>query len=185
MNMDSEMSQVDGLFNQADRGFMKLALHEASTALATGDYPVGAALVVDGELWGVGRNMLNSEQRTVAHAEHRLLDQLSPKLWVHFGKRFDSEICLYTTLEPCLMCLGISVMHKISRIVVACPDPVGGTTSLDPTQMGSLYKRCWPKIDSGLYKEQSCKLIIEFLKAEKIFDWKGKLALFQQLQAGW
>ena len=39
------------MYSDADKHFMSLALHEAHTALAAGDYPVGAALAVNGELW--------------------------------------------------------------------------------------------------------------------------------------
>jgi tRNA(Arg) A34 adenosine deaminase TadA len=174
-----------GLFNETDHHTMKLALHEAATALSGGDYPVGAALVVDGVLWGTGRNAIFSEERTTAHAEHTLISQYSAQLRKIVREKPEKEICLYTTLEPCLMCLGIIVMHRISRLVIACPDPFGGVTTFDHTQLGPFYGKWWPKIEIGLYKEKSCDLILEFLKTEKLFSWQEMVTKFHQMQVEW
>ena len=126
---------------------MFLALNEARSALEAGDYPVGAALVVDGELWGTARNRLFTDNRTVAHAEHNLFDKLSGQLrQKRFDRRVDYPIFLYTTLEPCLMCLGTALMHYVSRIVIACPDPNGGAANLDPMPLGTVYQQRWPEI---------------------------------------
>jgi tRNA(Arg) A34 adenosine deaminase TadA len=81
------------------------------------------------------------------------------------------------------MCLGIAVLHRVSRIVIACPDPNGGTTGLDVTSLGSVYQGWWPTLHTGLYQAQSCQLIIEFLRTEKFSSWQTMLAEFEQLQA--
>ncbi len=88
------------MFSKDDQHFMSLALIEAQAALTAGDYPVGAALVVDGELWATARNSLLSDARTTAHAEHNLLSSLSMKLRARKLSDRDASICLYTTLEP-------------------------------------------------------------------------------------
>jgi tRNA(adenine34) deaminase len=173
------------MFSERDNDFMKLALDEAHLALFANDYPVGAVLTVKGVLWGTARNSLFSEERTVAHAEHALIARYSPQLRKHVREEPESEVCLYTTLEPCLMCLGIAVMHRVSRIVIACPDPVGGATMLDQTQLGSVYLKWWPSIEIGLYKEKSCDLIIEFLKNERLASWREMLAAFGRMRLNW
>ena len=173
------------MFTDIDHHFMQLALEEANTAFSNGDFPVGAILTVDNSLWGAGRNALFSEARTTAHAEHSLISQHSSKLRLLVREKPDAPICLYTTLEPCLMCLGISVMHRIPRIVVACPDPFGGAVLLDPSQLGAVYPRWWPTFETGLYKESSCDLIISFLKTKKMTSWEEMLSMFQALRAGW
>jgi len=173
------------MYSDADKHFMSLALHEADTALAAGDYPVGAALAVNGELWDTARNSLFTDGRTTAHAEHNLIYQHSPQLRAKSLGTLDTTICLYTTLEPCLMCLGIAVLHRVSRIVVACPDPNGGTANLALSSLGSIYQLWWPQIQIGLYKEQACDLIMAFLKTKKFRSWESMLSEFQTMKESW
>lgn len=168
-----------------EKEYMELALEEARLALDAGDYPVGAVLTVNNSVLGAGRNELFSGGRTVNHAEHSIISQNSAKLREIVRDQPDAEICLYTTLEPCLMCLGIAVMHRIPRIVVSCPDPIGGTLGIDPDQLGPLYKNWWPDFEIGLLKEESCDLIISFLKNEKLSSWERMLQEFQTLKDSW
>lgn len=46
---------------------------------------------------------------------------------------------IYTTLEPCIMCLGTLVMSRVNRIVFACPDPLGGATSINKNTLSTYY----------------------------------------------
>ncbi len=178
-------------FSDADRTFMQLALNEARAALDAGDYPVGAALVVDGELWGAGRNALFTQARTAAHAEHALIDKLSNRLRSRLRTKPIPQTTLYTTLEPCLMCLGISVMHRIDRIVIACPDLHGGVCSLNPAQLGSFYPDIWPQLEMGLLQTESVQLILQFLErqadagaAKQMISWKNMLVAFNEVAEG-
>jgi tRNA(adenine34) deaminase len=173
------------MFSDDDKHFMSLALGEAEAALAAGDYPVGAALVVNGNLWATARNSLFSDAQTTAHAEHNLLSSQSKQLRAAFLHDRETKITLYTTLEPCLMCLGTAVLHRVSTIVIACPDPNGGTTNVDTSTLDSVYRRWWPAISMGLYRERSASLIIEFLKSEKFFSWQSMLDQFQTMQQQW
>jgi tRNA(adenine34) deaminase len=164
---------------------MKRALQEAQRAFETGDYPVGAVLTINGTLFATARNSLFTDGRTTAHAEHNLVATHSADLRMLLLSQPNTQTCLYTTLEPCLMCLGISVLHRISRIVVGCPDPNGGTTTLDVATLGSVYRRWWPTIDVGLYREESCLLIEQFLATEKFLMWQTMLTEFQQMRQQW
>ena len=172
-------------FNEQEKGYMSLALEEARLALAVGDYPIGAALTVNGELWGQARNSIFTEAQSTAHAEHKLLHTYSARLRSLLRSRQNYDVCLYTTLEPCLMCLGVAVLHRVSRIVVACPDPHGGATNLNPIHLGSFYAKWWPVIRTGLFKEVSCELIIEFLKTEKLLSWETMLKEFSEMKRDW
>jgi tRNA(adenine34) deaminase len=169
------------LFEQLDEQCMRLALEQARTALAEGNYPVGAVLTVDGEIWGTARNSLFTDGRTTAHAEHKLIAECSARLRLRWAQSVPT-VCLYTTLEPCLMCLGISVMHRVSRIVVACPDPDGGSLGLDPSTLGTVYAGWWPQMQAGLGKEESCALIIEFLQRGKFRAGESMLQAFRAMQ---
>lgn len=163
--------------------WMALAMTEARAALAAGDYPVGAVLVVDGALCGTARNALVSADRTTAHAEHTLIADHSARLRAAIRERPTTTILLYTTLEPCLMCLGIAVLHKVTRIISACPDPHGGATTLNPATLGSVYPQLWPQLEAGPLRRESCALIIQFLRTGRFRSAPVMLPAFLALQA--
>lgn len=172
-------------FSEQDNYFMSLAIEQAQLALDAGDFPVGAALVQDGELLGVGRNSLFSDNRIDAHAEHNLLTQLSSDLRSSNRGKSDYILTLYTTLEPCLMCLGTAILHRVKRIVIACPDPTGGTININRDDLGSFYQRTWSSFEIGLQREKSYELIIKFLKSGKFIAWEDMLAQFEAEKATW
>jgi len=74
------------------------------------------------------------------------------------------------------MCLSTAVMNRSDKIVYACPDPIGGSTSLDPFVLGEWYIRHWPKISFGIYKKESYDLlVIADDKAQKLYNNNFKL----------
>ena len=164
---------------------MSLALDEAQGAWAAGNYPVGAVLTVDGELAGRARNSILTDAQSTSHAEHTLLRAQSARLRALARADGNPAICLYTTLEPCLMCLGVALLHRVTRIVIACPDPHGGATGLRPADVGLFYQTHWPVIEVGLMKEASADLIIAFLKTEKFLSWEVMLDEFSKVREGW
>ena len=172
-------------FSKEDKQFMQLALAQAKLALDAGDFPVGAALILNGELLGVRRNSLFSDNRTDAHAEHNLLTEKSEEIRNTIRGKKDYSLTLYTTLEPCLMCLGTAILHRVSRIVIACPDPTGGTININRDDLGSFYQRVWASFEMGLEREASYDLIVQFLKTGKFKSWKEMLTEFEELKAIW
>lgn len=108
--------------------FMALALAEAEKAAALGETPVGAVLVVGGEVVAAGHNMREAWQDPAAHAELIVIREAATKL----GRWRLDDATLYVTLEPCLMCSGAMVLARISRLVYGCRDPKAGA-------LGSVY----------------------------------------------
>lgn len=172
-------------FSERDEGFMSLALHEAEQALGAGDYPVGAVLTVNGKLLGKARNSIFTEDQTIAHAEKKVLSSYSTQLRQLTRDDNMLETCLYTTLEPCLMCLGIAVLHRVKRIVFACPDPHGGARKVNPIDLGCFYAEHWPNIEEGLMKERACDLILRFLPTGKFVAWEVMLKEFSAMRERW
>ncbi len=111
-----------------DADFMCLALAEAAQAAEAGETPVGAVIVVGGEVLARGRNMRETWRDPTAHAEIIVLREAAERLsrW-----RLD-DATLYVTLEPCLMCTGAMVLARIKRLVYGCRDPKAGA-------LGSVY----------------------------------------------
>ncbi|MBW3020991.1 nucleoside deaminase [Candidatus Woesearchaeota archaeon] len=164
-----------------DKEYMNLAIEQARISLDHGDYPVGSVLVIDDKFISKNRNKLNSNGDWSSHAEAILIRE-NAKLIRDCVKYNNSKVTLYTTLEPCLMCLGTSVMNRVSRIVYSCPDPHGGATHIDPNYLTNWYVKKWPKIDGGLYREKSFEFLVEFMKNS---NWNSILCLFEEMKSKW
>lgn len=156
-------------FTKNDEKYMKVALQEAKRGYLKGDYPVGAVLVAENTIIAKGNNSLESGSKGINHAETNILMKYSKTITLK--KKNKEPVTLYTTLEPCLMCLGIAVLHDVSRIVYAAQDPDGGAVNLIKTNKKGYYKRKWPQIDGGLFAEESKDLIIKFLKKQTSQGW--------------
>ena len=111
-----------------DEAFMRLALAEADKAAACGETPVGAVLVIGGEVIAAAHNMRETWQDPAAHAELLAVREASARL----GRWRLQDAALYVTLEPCLMCAGVLVLARVSRLVYGCRDPKAGA-------LGSVY----------------------------------------------
>ena len=97
---------------------MREALAEAEAAGAAGEYPIGAVLAIDAEVVARGRSRQRELRSQLAHAELEALQRGGDPLWT----RHDSAV-LFTTVEPCPLCLGAAVMADVPHIVFAHPDP--------------------------------------------------------------
>ena len=111
-----------------DEFFMRLALDQAEQAALCGETPIGAALVVNGEVIATAHNMRETWQDPAAHAELLAVREAAAKL----GRWRLHDATLYVTLEPCLMCSGALVLARINRLVYGCRDPKAGA-------LGSVY----------------------------------------------
>lgn len=96
---------------------MREALKEAEGALKRGDRPIGAVIVHQNEIVGRGSNGFHSCSSDISHAELNALLSCAP-----FLKEHGPECVIYTTFEPCVMCLGAIVMANIRYIVFGMPD---------------------------------------------------------------
>lgn len=91
--------------------FMELAVQEAKTALADGDYPYGSVLVRGNEIIGVGRNYMNTRNDPTSHAEIEVLRSAG------LQESYAGTV-MYASAFPCIMCAGPIVMLGIPKIVV-------------------------------------------------------------------
>lgn len=101
-----------------DERFMRAALELAAQAEAAGEVPVGAVLVVDGEILGRGANSPISTADPTGHAEVLALRAAAARL----GNYRLTGSTLYVTLEPCAMCAGALVAARVERLVFGVRD---------------------------------------------------------------
>jgi tRNA(adenine34) deaminase len=101
---------------------MRIALEEATAALAHADVPIGAVVVRDGDVVARAHNERELRGDPTAHAEILALRAAAESLgsW-----RLDG-CAIYVTLEPCPMCAGALVLARLERLVYGPQDPKAG-----------------------------------------------------------
>jgi tRNA(adenine34) deaminase len=88
-------------------------------------------------------------------------------------KRGENEISIYTTLEPCIMCLGTILHTPIKRIVYGAPDPYGGAVSMSAEgHLPIRHHGKYPDIVVGIFEQESKDLLKQFLKTTDQEFWK-------------
>lgn len=108
--------------NADDERWMRQALDLAQRAADEGEVPVGAILVLGGEIVGMGWNRPISASDPTAHAEIVALRDAATR--INNYRLLQSE--LYVTLEPCVMCAGAIIHARVKRVVYGALDPKGG-----------------------------------------------------------
>jgi tRNA(adenine34) deaminase len=108
--------------SRLDESFMREALVEARRGAAAGEVPVGAVVVLDGEIVARAHNAPIALVDPTAHAEILALRAAAAK---HGNYRLTGA-ALYTTVEPCAMCCGAAVNARIARVVYGASDVKAG-----------------------------------------------------------
>jgi creatinine deaminase len=93
--------------------FLAAAIEEAKLGLAEGGIPIGSVLVIDGAIVGRGHNRRVQQGSAVLHAEMDALENAGRLTAADYQRS-----TLYSTLSPCDMCSGASLLYKVPRIVV-------------------------------------------------------------------
>lgn len=107
---------------QIDEHWMRRALSLAGRAEEEGEVPIGALVVLDGEVIGEGWNRPIGTTDPTAHAEVVALRDAATRV----GNYRLTGSTLYVTLEPCIMCAGAMVHARVARLVFGASDPKRG-----------------------------------------------------------
>lgn len=99
--------------------FMREALYEAEQAGLAGELPIGAVVVIDGQIIARGRAQHQAQRNQLCHAELNALLAGREALWEHCERAI-----LFTSAEPCPLCLGAAVMADVPHIIFAAHDEV-------------------------------------------------------------
>lgn len=142
--------------------FMHRAIELAQQAAQEGEVPIGAVVVLNGEIIGRGFNQSISRCDPTAHAEVVALREAAKVL----GNYRLNECDLYVTLEPCTMCAGAIIHSRIRKLYYGAAEPKTGVNE----SLCNLFAQPWynhkVQIESGLLAGK-CKQLLKQFFAER------------------
>jgi cytosine/creatinine deaminase len=94
-------------------GFLREAIKEARAGLAEGGVPIGSVLVCEGRVIGRGHNMRVQSGNPILHGEMSAFQNAGRQ-----PASVYQRCTLYTTLSPCPMCAGTTILYKIPKVVI-------------------------------------------------------------------
>jgi len=148
---------------ELDQQYMRIAIEQAQLAAQSGEVPVGAVLVRDGQVISKAFNKPIANQDPSAHAEILALREaaLSEENYRIPGTT------LYVTLEPCAMCSGAMLHARVSRVVYGAPDPKTGAAGSVLDLFASKQINHQTSVEGGVMSEECGQLLREFFKGRR------------------
>ena len=137
---------------------MREALVQAKKALKKGEVPIGAVVVLGDKIIGRGYNQPITTKDPTAHAEIIALKEASNRL----DNYRLNEAIIYTTLEPCLMCVGALVHARIKKVIFAAQDTKSGVVVNNGGLIQSEFLNHKVSFEGGILEKQASKLLKDF-----------------------
>ena len=145
-----------------EKDYMNLALDQAKLAVDEGEVPVGAVVVMNGEVIATARNNREATADATGHAELLAIREACKTL----GGWHLEKCELYVTLEPCPMCMGAIINSRMGRVVYGAKDAKAGAC-------GSVLNMCAyplnhkPIVEGGFMKEECSKILTDFFSGKR------------------
>lgn len=141
-----------------DVKFMELALEQAKQALIMGNLPIGAVIVHKEKVISEAFNLVDSEGSDLNHAEILAIRKVENFLFRH-----KKECEIYSTVEPCLMCIGAIYHFHFKRVVFAAKDSNAGYTFRCEHLPPSFVRRT-TEIGESVMANESVNLLNEYVQ---------------------
>jgi tRNA(adenine34) deaminase len=147
-----------------DATFMQAAFEQAQLAASSGEAPVGAVVVIGGEVLARGYNRTIADSDPSGHAEIVVLREAGQAC----GNHRLTDATLYVTLEPCAMCVGAIVQARVARVVFGAYDPKAGAlgSAIDLSDSPAFNHRF--EIQGGVLADECGTLLREFFEQRRI-----------------
>ena len=135
--------------------FMGEALAEARNAIAQGERPNAAVAVVDEAMVARAHDRVRESNDPTAHAVVVALREATRKL----GRTGLGNATIFTTLEPCAMCVGALLESDVEALVLAVPNSIDGAagTVIQLAQHPALPRRI--RVISGIRRDEAEELL--------------------------
>ena len=143
--------------------FMTAAIAEARRAEAEGEVPIGAVAVAEGRIIGAGHNRPIGLGDPTAHAEILAIRAAAATLKTY---RL-TQVSIYVTLEPCVMCTGATLNARVARVVYGARDDKAGALGsvYDIGRDGRLNHRF--EVIGGVMESECAELMREFFRVRR------------------
>lgn len=146
-----------------DEYWMSLALEEARKAFDNDEVPIGAVAVMDDELIATAHNLKETNQDATHHAELLLLQECAQKL----GRWRLTDITVYATIEPCIMCMGALSHARIKRLVYGARDEkFGAAHSLYQIGQDDRLNHQF-EVEEGVLANEASQLMKQFFRQKR------------------
>ncbi len=143
--------------------YMQLALAQAREAADSGEVPIGAVVVKDGQVIATGRNGPRERHDPTSHAEIEAIRAAARAL---SNERLEG--CeLWVTLEPCAMCAGAIVHARIARLYYGASDPKGGAVENGARVFEQAQCLHRPEVYAGIGETESAELLCQFFRKRR------------------
>jgi tRNA(adenine34) deaminase len=152
------MTQVE-----LDQQYMRMAIEQAQLAAQSGEVPVGAVLVKDGQVISKAFNKPIANHDPSAHAEMLALREAA---LAEENYRIPGST-LYVTLEPCAMCSGAMLHARIDRVVYGASDPKTGAAGSVLDIFASKQINHQTSVEGGIMSEECGQLLRDFFKGRR------------------
>ena len=146
-----------------DIRYMTRAMELAGRAEQAGEVPVGAVVVLDGEIVGEGWNQPIGQNDPSAHAEIVAMRAAGQRI----GNYRLSGATLYVTLEPCPMCAGAIAFARIRRLYFGAGDPKGGGVEHGARVFDQPTCHHRPEVYGGIGESAAAALLKDFFAARR------------------
>jgi tRNA(adenine34) deaminase len=146
-----------------DLAYMQYALALAARAESEGEVPVGALVVLNGEIIGEGWNRPIVSRDPTAHAEIVALRAAATKL----DNYRLTGATLYVTLEPCPMCAGAMVHARVARVVYGAPDPLAGSAGTVFNLLNAAALNHQANVQGGVLAEECSQRLKTFFQSRR------------------
>jgi tRNA(adenine34) deaminase len=157
------MTRRQAPVSDTDRAGMAAALAAAGRAAATGEVPVGAAVLVDGRVISVAHNQTVARRDLTQHAELIAIQRALQRIGLD---RLD-QATLYVTLEPCAQCAGAIVLARVGKVVFGAYDPKAGMAG----SVGDLLRHPklnhQPEVQGGVMADECGALLAGFFASRR------------------
>ena len=140
--------------------FMQEAIKEARKAKEKLEVPIGAIVVLNGEIIGRGHNRREESNDATTHAEMLAIQEANRNL----GNWRLEEAQLFVTLEPCPMCSGAMILSRVKELYYGASDPKGGTAGTLMNLLTDERFNHQVQIESGLLEQECGELLSTFFQ---------------------